>query len=184
MRQPKDAYVWQLFTHAYETNQVESIRVEMKKLAHALQEYPRFLDLLNSPAISVETKKEWLSSTLSDQVSDMFVDFLMTLTMEDQLDTFEAVKQLYDQIVGFYLEDAFNVIEGKVYTAISLTDNQLKKLVTVFTKKTGKDVRLEQVVVPGLIAGYRVELQDEVYDDTVSVQVEQLKESLKNLVLE
>ena len=174
-----EVYVWQLFAHAYEGEQVEAIRKEMKNMQIILQEQPRFLEILKSPAMTIEKKKEWFKATFSDQTSTVLMDFLMTLIEEEKFDDLEEIATIYDQLVSRYLEEQFNIVEGNVYSAIPLADDQVEKLEHVFTNKLQKQVKLGSIIDSSLIAGYRVELQGRVYDDTVGLQVQQLKESLR-----
>ena len=184
MAKNSEFYAWQLLSNAIEANQVETIRVEMKEIMVALQEQPRFLELLKAPVMTMEKKKEWIKETFSGQVSHVLTDFLVTLIKEDVFNRLEEIARFYDETVGRYLEAYFDIVEGNVYSATPLADFQLEKLQQLFTEKIGKQVRLTEVVDASLIGGYKVEVKSHVYDATVGLQLQQLKASLRNVDLE
>ena len=183
MAKNSEIYAWKLITNAAEVNQVEMVRAEMKEVLIALQEQPRFLEILKSPVMTIKTKKEWVKDTFLGQVSAVLVDFLIMLIEDEVFDYLAEIEKFYDETVSQYLEEYFNIVEGKVYSAIPLADIQLEKLETLFTEKIGKQVRLRSIVDVSLMGGYKVEVKSYVYDDTVVLQLHQLKESLRKVDL-
>ena len=180
MAKSAETYVWQLFADAHEANQVEAIRTELRLLLKVLQAQPGFFQMLSNPAMAGDQQQAIIKSTFSEQISDHVVALLAALNEEDDMECLEEIEILYDQIVSQYLEEHFNILEGQVVSAIPLSDDQLKTLVGVFEKKTGKEVRFTAVVDESLIGGYQVKMRDQVYDDSVKLQLKQLKESLVN----
>ena len=184
MDRSSEAYVWQLFVDAYEAKQVEAVRAELQVTLKALQAQPQFVEMLKNPTMAVEAKKQFMESTFADQVSNLLIAFLKTLVAEDALDYLEEIEDLYNQVVGQYLEDYLGIVEGKVYSAIPLTDFQLGTLAGVFKRVVGKQVRFTVVIDESLIGGYRVAIKNQVYDNTIKLQLKQLRESLMNADLE
>lgn len=62
-----------------------------------------------------------------------------------------------------------------VTTAAPLSREQIDKLVTVYSKKLGRPVHINSNVDPTVIGGMRVEIGDEVTDNTVVAQLQQLQ---------
>jgi len=179
----KEIYMQRLLVGAIEANQVEVIREELKKIIAAFQDQPRFLEILKSPAMTSQKRKEWLEEAFSGEVSQTLVEFLVFLVHEEAFDHLGKIEQLYDGAIRRCLEEHFNLMEGVVYSALPLEGSQLKQLEGAFAKKFDKQVKLDQIVDSSLIGGYRVEVGGHVYDDTIDVQLQQLKESLNDVDL-
>lgn len=66
-----------------------------------------------------------------------------------------------------------------VTTATALTDEQIKKLIAIYTKKLGHAAHINSVVDPSVLGGMRVQIGDEVTDNTVVAQLEHLHRTVK-----
>lgn len=66
-----------------------------------------------------------------------------------------------------------------VTTATPLSEQQIKRLVDVYTAKTGNPVHINSVVDPTVMGGMRVQYGDEVTDNTVVAQLEHLQRTVK-----
>ena len=75
-----------MFELALEKKQAEAVQVEFAKLAEIIQSTDSFELFLQSPAISLDAKKETLAKALTGRVSDLFMDFLMVVADKDRLD--------------------------------------------------------------------------------------------------
>lgn len=66
-----------------------------------------------------------------------------------------------------------------VTTATPLKQEQIDKLIAVYSKKIGRAVHINSVVDPFVLGGMRVQVGDEVTDNTVVAQLENLQRSVK-----
>lgn len=66
-----------------------------------------------------------------------------------------------------------------VTTATPLKQEQIDKLIAVYSKKIGRAVHVNSVVDPSVLGGMRVQVGDEVTDNTVVAQLENLQRSVK-----
>ena len=76
-------------------------------------------------------------------------------------------------------DEQLGVVEAFVKTAAPLGAMEMRRLEVTLGKKTGKQVRIRQSVVPELIGGLVVRLGDTVYDGSVRHQLEQMRERLE-----
>ncbi|MBW3094425.1 F0F1 ATP synthase subunit delta [Bifidobacterium sp. 64T4] len=68
-----------------------------------------------------------------------------------------------------------------VTTATPLSQAQIDKLIAVYSKKVGRPVHINSVVDPSVLGGMRVQVGDEVTDNTVVAQLENLQRSVKTV---
>lgn len=66
-----------------------------------------------------------------------------------------------------------------VTTAVPLTQEQIDRLIDVYSRKLGHPVHINSSVDPTVIGGMRIEVGDEVTDNTVVAQLEQLRRSVQ-----
>ncbi|MEE0655030.1 F0F1 ATP synthase subunit delta [uncultured Bifidobacterium sp.] len=66
-----------------------------------------------------------------------------------------------------------------VTTAAPLTDAQVERLTKIYTKKVGRPVHIHLVVDANVIGGMRVQVGDEVTDNTVVAQLQTLRRKVK-----
>ena len=66
-----------------------------------------------------------------------------------------------------------------VTTAAPLNQGQIDRLIAIYTKKVGRPVHISSTVDPTVIGGMRIEIGDEVTDNTVVAQLEQLQRKVK-----
>lgn len=66
-----------------------------------------------------------------------------------------------------------------VTTATPLSEQQIKRLIDIYTAKTGHPVHINSVVDPTVMGGMRVQYGDEVTDNTVVAQLEHLQRKVK-----
>lgn len=182
--QNKEAYGRRLLLATIEANQVEMVREELKKVLAVLKKQPQFLEIFKSPTMTMSKRKEWLEAAFAGEISQILMEFLVFLVDEEVFDRLDEIEAFYDETIRCCLEADFGLVEGTVYSAISLENVQLEQLEAVFSKKLNKQVTFVSVVNPSLIGGYRVEVSGHVYDDTVGVKLQQLKASLHQVNLD
>ncbi|MEE1295834.1 MAG: F0F1 ATP synthase subunit delta [Bifidobacterium sp.] len=66
-----------------------------------------------------------------------------------------------------------------VTTAVPLTDAQSKRLVQIYSKKVGRPVHIHSVVDHSVMGGMRIQVGDEVTDNTVVAQLDTLRRRAK-----
>ena len=66
-----------------------------------------------------------------------------------------------------------------VTTATPLTGEQIDRLSAVYAKKVGRNVHINSVVDPTVLGGMRVQVGDEVTDNTVIAQLDHLQRTVK-----
>ena len=179
MSKNSESYALDLFALAYDENKVEEVRQELKTLITLLKGEPMMITILKNPKMVLGEKKKFLQEGVAREMSSILIDFVMRLIEEEALDLLDHIAFLYNQGVRQYLEDYLGIVEGEVYSAVPLTEDQMKRLTQTFERKCGKEVRFIATVDPSLIGGYRVKIQSKVYDDTIKLQLNQLRESLE-----
>ena len=164
-----------LYEAAKERGKTEQIRQEIVQLSHLIQDEPDLKEFLDSPSIPIEEKKEITDKIFRNRFCDEMVNFLFVLI--DKGRTREIVRirkdfiNLYDKEKG--------IAEGKVYSAIALSEEQKAQFEKEMSKLLRKNVKLRNVVDKSLIGGVKIQADGKMIDKSLKADLQQLLEDMK-----
>ncbi len=172
-------YAKALYDIALEQNILEDVKNDFNVIVSAIKEEPQFLNVLTLPKLDKEEKKQLIKTIFSSNTPQILVNFLMVLIDKDRIELLSEILVAFNQMVNEY----FGIVEGTVYSAVPLSEAQLTQLTYVFTKKLNQKVKLNVVIDSSLLGGYKVNLADVVYDNSIKLQLKNLKQSLMSVEL-
>ncbi|MDE5977483.1 MAG: F0F1 ATP synthase subunit delta [Turicibacter sp.] len=172
-------YAQALFDAAIESNVLEDIKNDFSVIRSVMIEQPKFMEILILPKLDKNDKKELIKTIFDKDTSSILVNFLMLLLDKDRMSLLTEIMTAYNELVNQH----FGILEGTVYSAVALSDSQLDQLTNVFTKKLNQKVKLNVEVDSSLLGGYKVSLGNIVYDNSIKLQLKNLKENLLNVEL-
>ena len=180
MNYHNEIYIWQLVVDAYAAHKVEDVGEELKTVAQQLKKNHPFTTLLKAPGMTLKMKQSLIKEAFESQISPLLIDFFIVLIEKNLFDEIGNLADIYDQVVEKYLESLAGIISGEVYSAIAMTENQMTQLNVTFSKKLNKQVRFKNIIDPTLIGGYKVNINNQMYDDTIKTRLKQLRKTLKD----
>lgn len=68
--------------------------------------------------------------------------------------------------------------KGLVYSAIALDEGQLTRIQSAFQKKSGKVYTFENKVHKSLVGGFKIQIDDLVYDWSIETKLKNLKRQM------
>ncbi|MGL4336394.1 MAG: ATP synthase F1 subunit delta, partial [Turicibacter sp.] len=164
---------------ALEENSLQDIKSDFNVFAQTLKSEAKYMDVLTHPRINKIEKKSLLTLAISTHANPMLVNFMMILIDKDRIDLINEILVAFNELVNKHL----GIVEGTVYSAVELTGSQLTELKYLFTKKLNQEVKFNVVVDPSLLGGYKVSLNNMVYDNSIKLQLKQLKQNLMSTEL-
>ena len=90
--------------------------------------------------------------------------------------------QYLGDIYDFYeklTDELANIVRADLVSATDLSDETIDKIRAALAQKTGKEVKMDVRVDPGLLGGAVTKIGDLVLDGSVRTQLKTLKESLQ-----
>ncbi len=162
------------FELAQEQKQEEAIGQEIEQFLATYTNSP-LPTVLNNPAFGLESRKKILVEvTRSLQLSLVSVHFLSILLERDRLTYLSAIVSCYRRM----LNAAQGRVEAKVVAASPLDRSMLERLRVTLHVISGKEVVLHEETEPALLGGVMVELEGKIYDGTVRMQLEKMKQRI------
>ncbi len=154
----------------------ESVATELRSFETAMKESAELRNALLSPAVPPARKRAVIARLaemmpLCRQVKN----FLMVLIDH------RRSGELSETIAAFEweIDERLGVVRADVRSAQALGGDQVQALAAELERVTGKKVRLDPKVEPGLIGGVRVRIGSTVYDGSVQGRLEALGRQLR-----
>ncbi|KXH83983.1 F0F1 ATP synthase subunit delta [Sporosarcina sp. HYO08] len=167
-------YALALFESAQQNDQIAPIQADLHEIKKVFASNKELSQLLDSPNLSVNKKKELLTTLFKD--ANVYV--LNTLSLLLDKKRIDEVVNITDEFTTF-ANDAAGVAEAKVYSTRPLTAEESESISKVFARKVGKQaLRIENIIDPSLIGGVRLQIGNQIYDSSVSAKLDRLRKDL------
>ena len=158
------------------TNTTLQVSVELAELHSALLNLPVVRTKLYDATVPAEARIKLLYSLIGN------ADFNVVTKRLAEHATCNLRNRRYLQTIQ-WLINKFSRHMGEsmvtVTTATPLSKEQVKKLVAIYSAKTGHPVHINSVVDPTVLGGMRIQVGDEVTDNTVVAQLQHLQRTVK-----
>ena len=158
------------------TNTTLQVSIELAELHSALLNLPVVRTKLYDATVSSEARVKLLYSLIGD------ADFTKVTKRLAEHATCSLRNRRYLQTIQ-WLINKFSRHMGEsmvtVTTATPLSKEQVEKLIAIYSAKTGHPVHINSVVDPTVMGGMRIQVGDEVTDNTVVAQLQHLQRTVK-----
>lgn len=167
-------YSQALFEIASETA-LDPIDTDLRELTKLIEENEEVKDTLLHPHISLTDKKSIMDKLMGENFGDTTKHFLHLLIDRRRANLLPFIQREFTKLA----DEARQVVEAKVASAITLSAPQLDDLKKAIVRMTGKDVRIVSEVRAELIGGVLVQIGDRVMDGTIAYALEKMHENLR-----
>ena len=158
------------------TNTTLQVSIELAELHSALLNLPVVRTKLYDATVSSEARVKLLYSLIGD------AEFTKVTKRLAEHATCNLRNRRYLQTIQ-WLINKFSRHMGEsmvtVTTATPLSKEQVEKLIAIYSAKTGHPVHINSVVDPTVMGGMRIQVGDEVTDNTVVAQLQHLQRTVK-----
>ena len=152
------------------------------EIREILKSYPEWVDLLASPCISAEERRQAADRVLlfgqNDENSEMYENFASLAKLlsdrgearilDDVLRDFERICRMTSGIVT-----------AKVTSAVELTDDEKARLKKSVEKKLGRRVELECAVDPSILGGVIIRADEMVLDGSLKKKLSGIRSAME-----
>ncbi|MFP4580540.1 MAG: ATP synthase F1 subunit delta [Candidatus Sumerlaeia bacterium] len=159
---------------------LESVFEEAVSLAPILRSNPALLHFLDRPSILSEEKKDVIKRVFGDKLSPLMLH-LPQLLVDKNRGTFWA--DIVEHFIKMVEKDK-GIHAACVTTAISLSEDDKRKLHEALEKFTGKRLHIEFRENPSVIGGVHFHSDEMLIDGTVSGEIKALKNHLMKVRIE
>ncbi|OLN33938.1 ATP synthase F1 subunit delta [Desulfosporosinus metallidurans] len=167
-------YSQALFEIASETS-LDPIDTDLRELTKLVEENAEVKNALLHPHISLSVKKSIMDKLLGEDFGEITRRFFYLLIDRKRENLLPLIQREFTRLA----DEARQVVEAKVTSAIELSASQLDELKKAIGRLTGKDVRIISEVRGELIGGVLVQVGDRVMDGTIAHALNKMREDLR-----
>jgi F-type H+-transporting ATPase subunit delta len=166
-------YAQALLEIASEKGQIDEYGRQLREFVELLENNAELKQMIYGKVAATSAKKQVVEKLLGEDAVDIkkFIFVVMDKNRETALpQILTAYQDLCDEANG--------VQQISVQTAVPLSEAEEKALQEAFEKKLKAKIRLKTAVDKSLIGGIKVQIDDTLYDASLSQQLHALKQTL------
>ena len=167
-------YAKAFFEIAQEKSSVDAVAGDFTAIYAAIEQSEELNAFLKAPLISSEKRVAVLKAALEGKIETLTFEFLVFLVRKKRLDITADVAVEFS-----LLQDVAKGIQRiSITSAFTMADDQVEAVKSRLQLKLNKTIVAEVKVEPTLIGGFKVQVNDNVYDLSVETQLKKLKQSI------
>ena len=159
---------------ASERNELQSIEQDLHSISGLIDASRDFEVMLTSPVIKPDKKQSVLEAIFKDKISDLTLDFLKLLISKGREG---AIKVIVAEALA-QLRKIKNIQAATVKTATPLDEVSRKMILAEVAKHHDGDVELKETIVPNLLGGFILRMDDKEIDASIKRQLNTLRRQL------
>lgn len=167
-------YAQALYELAAEQKGLDTIEEQLVLIDQTLSASPDLATLLYHPQVSVEAKKDTIAKVFGTDLNQYVSNFLLLLVDKRRETALPGIIKEFRILAN----QARNIAEAEVTTAMALAENERTALVAKLSAVTGKNIVLKANVDQRILGGVIVKIGDKLIDGSVVRQLSSLQAAL------
>ena len=165
-------YAKAVFDIAKENNKVSDFSDCFNAVCETMN--PSFMEILDSPFITLDKKKESIDKVYKSLDKD-FIYFLYVLVDHGRMDKIKAIYEKYESLV---LKDK-NILKVELISASELSKAKIKELKDSLAKQyAGMTIEIVNKINPSLIGGVKIVTDEKSMDASVKGTLDKIRETI------
>lgn len=153
----------------------EEVDASLAAVVDALEREPRLRRFLEGPQIEEADKKAVLKSAFGGAIHPLGLRFLFLLVDKHRETLLEEIVTGWREL----LDERAGLQSASVVTAVPVAEEVLDRIRAALERRTGKTVRLQHRIDPGLLGGMVVRAGDTVIDGSLRTRLRTLRRRLR-----
>lgn len=168
-------YASALLSLALEENKNEAYRNYLKVILESIRDDDSLVRLLSSSNISKEDKKKIIDKVFISSPS-IHINSFIKVIIDNSRGAY--LKKIIEEFIT--LSNAKDgIMEGYIYSTKALSKNEINRIEKAISSRLNKEIYLIPKIDENLIGGFKVVINDYVFDASIKNKLEGLKSSLK-----
>ncbi|MGI6713132.1 MAG: ATP synthase F1 subunit delta [Bacillota bacterium] len=171
-------YAQALFEIAQDQNAVDNYLQDLKQLVEIFNR-AEVKKIIYSRLVSGAAKKEIVNHLAIKGINPMVVNFVHLVFDKSREEYLPAIFEAFSGLV----DQEKKILPAAVKSAITLSEDQIRRLEEKLSLITGKKVRASVETDSSLLGGLTVKIGDVLYDGSIAKQLRTLREHLQQVQL-
>jgi F-type H+-transporting ATPase subunit delta len=169
-------YAKALLDLALEQNQLDAIAGNMKDFLDTIRKNPQLDVLLKSPVITGDHKMAVVKRVFEKSYHKNTIAFFDILIRKNRSYYVKGAVQAFMHLYKIHNK----IITASIKTAQPINDNLTNEVKQFIEKYSGKKVELTSSIDPRLIGGLVIQMEDKLFDASISGKLSKVKHDLLN----
>ena len=166
-------YARALYEAAKEQDKLDAVREELGDFVEAQRQVPELRELLRNPQLDQRLKASALEELLGGD-EKLVRNFLLLLAEKNRAGEIDEIAREFDRLVA----EAEGILDVELTTAVELSDEETRDVITQIEKASGRKVEATQRVDPDLIGGLVLQAGSLRLDASVRGRLDRLRQEL------
>src|SRR2546421_7401909 len=166
-------YARALYDAAKDENRIDAVREELGDFVEAQRQVPELRELLRNPQLDQRLKASALEELLGGD-EPLVRNFLLLLAEKNRAGEIDEIAREFDRLVA----EAEGILDVELTTAVELSDEETRDVITQIEKASGRKVEATQRVDPDLIGGIVLQAGSLRLDASVRGRLDRLRQEL------
>jgi F-type H+-transporting ATPase subunit delta len=166
-------YARALYEAAKDQDKLDAVREELGDFVEAQREVPELRELLRNPQLDQRLKASALEELLGGD-EELVRNFLLLLAEKNRAGEIDEIAREFDRLVA----EAEGILDVELTTAVELSDEETRDVITQIEKASGRKVEATQRVDPDLIGGLVLQAGSLRLDASVRGRFDRLRQEL------
>ncbi len=171
-------YAEALFQVGEDSNSTQRLYDELKAVVDIINQNKEFANILKSPIVSKDDKKDLITNIFGSQLNKEMLNFMKILADKDRLSLLTEIRESLKVL----LNEKNNILEGVAITAVPMSQDEVNELQSKLSIKYNKTVILKNEIDESVLGGVLVRLGNEEIDGTVKNRLDKMKEQLSQVI--
>ena len=167
-------YAQALYSLADEAGQLTVVHSDVVIILGAIHDSEDFRHFLRNPVISSQVRQKIITEIFKEKLQAMTKNFLMFLSEKRRL---PFLKEILDSFEGLF-RSSQNILKAQLISPFPLEHKELERIKNRLSDKFQKDVEPELKIDPSLIGGFKLQIEDKVYDFSIKTQLENFRKKI------
>lgn len=167
-------YAQALFSLARDHNVLEEILEQLKMIDETLKKEKEVIAFISNPLAPKKAKKELIKKLFENDINPYLLNFMFILADKSREAIIPSIVTNYQK----FLYEHLDIIEVRVTTARSLSDQQYLAVSTKMKKMLNKKVVLDKHINPKILGGIMLQIGDKLLDGSITRQIKKLEKTL------
>ena len=169
------SYAIALYELSKENSELDKIESEVKSFGQLLRESSDFKEMILSPTISKEDKKNVIFAIAEkNNFSENLKKFLGFVVLKNRLFYISTIFESFLNLVSYNKGE----LKGKLISSKKLSENEQKKIQTDLSKNFKSSLNLDYIYDPDLIAGLIIQIGSVMIDTSVKTKLKKLEKNM------
>lgn len=152
----------------------DAILTDLNTIREITSSSQELIDVMESPAISVNTKDEIINNVFSNQINEKLVNFLKVLIDKKRFYELNEIIEAYSNKV----DEIHNIRRVEVVSAVEVSDNRKQRLIEKLQSKLNKTIIANWTINPNIIGGLVIKIDDDIIDSSLKNKLENLSKNI------